>query len=62
MKDYGIVEFLTDKDKLRIQIDLPKYLIKILDDYVMFKANGSRKRLIELILIKYILEIEKDLY
>jgi len=62
MKDYSIVDFMLDNDKLRIQIDVPKKLIGILDDYVTFKANGTRKRLIELVLIKFILDIEKDLY
>jgi len=62
MEEYTILDFMQDNDKLRIQVDIPKKLVSILDDYVLFKANGTRKRLIELILIKYILEIQKELY
>jgi len=62
MENYSILDFMMDNDKLRIQVDIPKKLVEILDDYVLFKANGSRKRLLELIVIKFILEAEKDLY
>lgn len=62
MTDYNIYDFLNDNDKLRIQIDIPKKLVNVLDDYVSFKKVSNRKKLIEMLIIKFILEKEKDLY
>jgi len=62
MKNYSALDFLNDTKKQRIAVDIPKELLKILDDYIILNKIPNRKRFLELMVIKFILEKEKDLY
>jgi len=62
MDNYSVLDFLNDTEKQRIAVDIPKKLLLILDDYIVLNKIPNRKRFLELMVIKFILEKEKDLY
>jgi metal-responsive CopG/Arc/MetJ family transcriptional regulator len=56
MIDFSLYESMDVMDKQLINIHLAKYSMKKLDEYVIANKLRSRKRLIELIVNKWISE------
>ena len=55
MSDYKELDFLLDSNKKRVNIDLPIKLLKKLDEIIYKQDINSRKQLIELLVIKFVL-------
>lgn len=61
MAYYSELDFILDNKKKRINIDLPVRLIEELDKIIYKRDISSRKQLIELLVIKFVLDKEEDL-
>lgn len=61
MAYYSELDFTLDNNKKRINIDLPVRLIEELDKIIYIRDISSRKQLIELLVIKFVLNKEDDL-
>jgi metal-responsive CopG/Arc/MetJ family transcriptional regulator len=58
---YSIIESIADNDKQAIQIDISKKLLFELDKYVLSHNVSNRKRLIETLLIKFIIQNSEEI-
>jgi metal-responsive CopG/Arc/MetJ family transcriptional regulator len=54
--DYTMIEELLNSDTLRINIDLPKKHLERLDNYVKINMINNRKKLLEMLIIKFVIE------
>lgn len=61
MAYYSELDFTLDNNKKRINIDLPVRLLEKLDKIIYERDISSRKQLIELLVIKFVLNREEDL-
>jgi metal-responsive CopG/Arc/MetJ family transcriptional regulator len=57
---YSLIESMADNDKQRVTIEISKKLLFELDKYVQTHNVSNRKRLIETLLIKFIIQNEQD--
>jgi metal-responsive CopG/Arc/MetJ family transcriptional regulator len=55
MSDYSELDFIIDSEKKRINVDLPIRLLKRLDEIIYQQDINSRKQLIELLVIKFVM-------
>jgi metal-responsive CopG/Arc/MetJ family transcriptional regulator len=57
--EYTNIEELLNNDKLRVNVDLPRRHLDMLDEYVKINQLSTRKKLLEMIIIKFALEHQK---